>query len=95
MIFVSSLLFLFEIKALVLPNAYNGLKGPTRSRRIRNEIVMKDYPKPNVENTQPYRDATKLSERFSSDLKADSSQKKKNSYYWWWLKWFILCKIFS
>eukprot|EP00633_Aureoumbra_lagunensis_P010211 CAMPEP_0197323594 /NCGR_PEP_ID=MMETSP0891-20130614/70619_1 /TAXON_ID=44058 ORGANISM="Aureoumbra lagunensis, Strain CCMP1510" /NCGR_SAMPLE_ID=MMETSP0891 /ASSEMBLY_ACC=CAM_ASM_000534 /LENGTH=549 /DNA_ID=CAMNT_0042816277 /DNA_START=534 /DNA_END=2183 /DNA_ORIENTATION=- len=38
---------------------------------------MKDYPKPNVENTQPYRDATKLSERFSSDLKADSSQKKK------------------
>lgn len=40
-------------------------------------IVMKDYPKPNVENTDNYRMYNELSSSFKNRLKADSSQKKK------------------
>jgi len=38
---------------------------------------MKDYPKPNVENTDNYRMYNELSSSFKNRLKADSSQKKK------------------
>jgi 15-cis-phytoene desaturase len=38
---------------------------------------MRDYPKPNVENTDNYRQFEKLSKSFSTTLKAEPSQKKK------------------
>jgi len=38
---------------------------------------MKDFPKPNVEDTDNYRYASAMSESFKTTLKADSSQKKK------------------
>lgn len=43
----------------------------------RNSLVMKDFPKPNVENTDNYRNYEKLSKSFSTTLKADESEKKK------------------
>ncbi|KAJ8601442.1 hypothetical protein CTAYLR_005937 [Chrysophaeum taylorii] len=39
-------------------------------------MTMRDFPKPNVENTENYREATRLSSRFTSDLKAAGSPKK-------------------
>ncbi len=38
---------------------------------------MKDFPKPNVENTDNYRNYEKLSTSFRSTLKASPEQKKK------------------
>ena len=49
----------------------------TRSRIHGHElsrIVMKDYPKPNVEDTANYREANRLSEKFSQ-LKGAASPK--------------------
>jgi 15-cis-phytoene desaturase len=43
----------------------------------RHSLVMRDFPKPNVENTANYRDMETLSKSFSTTLKADSSHKKK------------------
>jgi len=40
-------------------------------------LVMKDYPKPNVENTDNYRLFNELSSSFKNRLKSESSQKKK------------------
>lgn len=40
-------------------------------------LVMKDFPKPNVEDTDNYRFATAQSDSFKSTLKASPSQKKK------------------
>ena len=42
-----------------------------------NALVMKDYPKPNVENTDNYRLYEKLSSSFSTTLKSSPSEKKK------------------
>eukprot|EP00956_Cyclotella_meneghiniana_P004371 scaffold5328_cov22-Cyclotella_meneghiniana.AAC.1 len=41
-------------------------------------LVMKDYPKPNVEDTQNYRDATALSQAFTSSLKVKNDAQRKN-----------------
>jgi len=38
---------------------------------------MRDYPKPNVENTDNYREGAALSNRFKTDLKATADTKKK------------------
>lgn len=43
----------------------------------KSTLVMKDFPKPNVENTENYRNYEKLSKSFSTTLKADASEKKK------------------
>jgi 15-cis-phytoene desaturase len=43
----------------------------------KHTIVMKDFPKPNVENTDNYRNYEKLSTSFRSTLKASPEQKKK------------------
>ncbi|KAG7347358.1 phytoene dehydrogenase [Nitzschia inconspicua] len=40
-------------------------------------LVMKDYPKPNVENTDNYRLYNQLSKSFSTKLKAEPGEKKK------------------
>lgn len=41
-------------------------------------LVMKDYPKPNVEDTQNYRDATALSRSFATSLKVTDDSQRKN-----------------
>jgi len=53
--------------------------GPsTASKSSSNSyLVMKDYPKPNVENTDNYRIGNELSSSFKGKLKADGTQKKK------------------
>lgn len=43
----------------------------------RNTLVMKDYPKPNLEDTDNYRAYSALSRSFSTTLKASEGQKKK------------------
>jgi len=45
------------------------------ARRGNEALVMKDFPKPNVENTDPYREGTRLSERFQTDLKCGANKK--------------------
>mmetsp|Transcript_14313 Transcript_14313/g.35939 ORF Transcript_14313/g.35939 Transcript_14313/m.35939 type:complete len:615 (-) Transcript_14313:104-1948(-) len=53
--------------------------GPsTTSKSSSNSyLVMKDYPKPNVENTDNYRIGNELSSSFKGKLRADGTQKKK------------------
>mmetsp|Transcript_12804 Transcript_12804/g.28155 ORF Transcript_12804/g.28155 Transcript_12804/m.28155 type:complete len:617 (+) Transcript_12804:116-1966(+) len=43
----------------------------------KNGLVMKDFPKPNLEDTENYRNYEKLSQSFGSTLKAGAEQKKK------------------
>jgi 15-cis-phytoene desaturase len=43
----------------------------------KSTLVMKDYPKPNVENTDNYRLYNELSKTFSTKLKAQPGEKKK------------------
>lgn len=50
--------------------------GGTVSRKGRN-VWMKDYPKPNVENTENYRIANALSSSFKTTLKSQDKSKKK------------------
>ncbi len=50
--------------------------GSPVSRRGRN-VWMKDYPKPNVENTENYRIANALSSSFKTTLKSQAKSKKK------------------
>jgi len=59
-----------------------GINGPSSTttfpRRGRSTLNMVDYPKPNVENTDNYRQFNELSKSFKNTLKIDeSSQKKK------------------
>lgn len=42
-----------------------------------SNLVMKDYPKPNLENTENYRTYEKLSSSFQTNLKAEPGQAKK------------------
>ena len=42
-----------------------------------SNLVMRDYPKPNVEDTDNYRYAEAMSKSFSTNLKATPEQKKK------------------
>lgn len=44
---------------------------------MKSNLVMKDYPKPNLEDTDNYRAYEQLSKSFRTTLKADSSAKKK------------------
>ena len=67
----------------LLSNLVNGFAPHTRlasgvsNTGSKNALVMKDYPKPNVEDTDNYRLYEALSKSFSTTLKADASQKKK------------------
>ena len=47
------------------------------ARSSRATTVMKDFAKPNVEDTIPYREASTLSDRFPNELYAPAPQKKK------------------
>ena len=53
------------------------LTSPTKTFTNKNALVMRDYPKPNVENTDNYRQYNALSQSFSTTLKASEGQKKK------------------
>lgn len=44
---------------------------------VSSNLVMKDYPKPNVENTENYRTFNALSKSFRTTLKIDDSNQKK------------------
>lgn len=49
------------------------------NRRVsssRLTVIAKDFPKPNVENTDPYREANALSNRFKNDLRVTGNNKK-------------------
>ena len=48
-----------------------------RSTSSSSTIVMKDFPKPNVENTDNYRNYEKLSSSFTTSLKARLPEQKK------------------
>jgi 15-cis-phytoene desaturase len=51
---------------------------PSVSRSTKgSNLVMKDFPKPNVENTDNYRIGQELSSSFRTNLKATEGQKKK------------------
>ena len=54
-------------------NNANTIRQPTKS----SSLVMKDFPKPNVEDTDNYRYAETMSKSFSTTLKASPEQKKK------------------
>ena len=51
----------------------NTIRQPTKS----SSLVMKDFPKPNVEDTDNYRYAESMSKSFTTTLKASPEQKKK------------------
>lgn len=53
------------------------LASPANTIHNRNTLVMKDYPKPNLEDTENYRQYNALSKSFSTTLKASEGQKKK------------------
>mmetsp|Transcript_26723 Transcript_26723/g.45490 ORF Transcript_26723/g.45490 Transcript_26723/m.45490 type:complete len:623 (+) Transcript_26723:111-1979(+) len=65
------------------PHAPLRSKPSSASRNINrpttkaSNLVMRDFPKPNVEDTDNYRFATEMSNSFKTTLKADPSQKKK------------------
>ena len=44
---------------------------------MKSNLVMKDFPKPNLEDTENYRNFEKLSASFSTNLKATPEEKKK------------------
>ena len=49
---------------------------PRSITRARSTIVMKDFPQPNVFDTDPYREGSRLSDRFKTDLQAGDKKKK-------------------
>lgn len=53
------------------------LATPAKTSINRNTLVMRDYPKPNLEDTDNYRQYNALSKSFSTTLKASEGQKKK------------------
>ena len=53
------------------------LATPAKTSINRNTLVMRDYPKPNIEDTDNYRQYNALSKSFSTTLKASEGQKKK------------------
>jgi rhodanese-related sulfurtransferase len=57
---------------------YTRLQTSARNGGASSTLVMKDFPKPNVENTDNYRLYNKLSSSFRTELKVETpSQKKK------------------
>jgi 15-cis-phytoene desaturase len=48
---------------------------PSKASGSSNRLVMKDFPKPNVENTDNYRQFEELSRSFSTTLKSESPKK--------------------
>lgn len=73
----SALLSLLGLAASFAPHTRLVPRKQTVTVQNRHSLVMKDYPKPNVENTENYRNYEALSRSFSTTLKASPSEKKK------------------
>ena len=74
--------FVFATLAALIASAtafapHTRLTSPAKTSVNRNTLVMRDYPKPNVEDTDNYRQYNALSKSFSTTLKASEGQKKK------------------
>jgi len=69
-------LFFFALK---ISDGYQRSALPIQKakRPQQRTLVMKDYPKPNVENTANYREANNLSNRFKNDLRVREGGGKK------------------
>jgi 15-cis-phytoene desaturase len=78
---ISSLVLLSSSSDGFAPHTPVGRVTPTTttktSNNLRSTLVMKDYPKPNVENTDNYRLYNELSKSFSTTLKSSPGEKKK------------------
>jgi 15-cis-phytoene desaturase len=59
------------------PHTRMNVRNAVNGNGNANALVMRDYPKPNVENTDNYRLYEKLSSSFSTGLKSGPSEKKK------------------
>ena len=53
------------------------LASPAKTTINRDTLVMRDFPKPNLEDTDNYRQFNALSTSFKTTLKASEAQKKK------------------
>jgi 15-cis-phytoene desaturase len=73
----ASALALLSLQAVAAFAPHTRLTKNVKTTTSGNTLVMKDYPKPNVENTDNYRMMGALSNSFSTTLKAEPSQKKK------------------
>lgn len=51
--------------------------GSSNQGSMKSNLVMKDFPKPNLEDTENYRNFEKLSTSFRTNLKAGAEEKKK------------------
>lgn len=56
------------LSLITVSNAFRGMVNIHEAKKPRSSVVMKDFPKPNVENTDNFREASKLSQKFK-DLK--------------------------
>ena len=74
---VASLLALLSYDTVSAFAPHTRLTTNLKTTQNANTLVMKDYPKPNVENTDNYRNYEQLSKSFSTTLKASPSEKKK------------------
>jgi 15-cis-phytoene desaturase len=74
-LFVVAAIALWSTVSAFAPHAR--LTTPVASKVQSNTLVMRDYPKPNVEDTDNYRMFEKLSTSFSTTLKSEPSEKKK------------------
>jgi len=84
---------MFKVSSLLLALLASSASGfsphtPVMSRRatsashgnksMKSNLVMKDYPKPNLEDTENYRNFEALSTSFRTNLKATNGEKKKS-----------------
>jgi len=76
-VFVTLTCLVNRMSVAFLPHTRLTVPAAVNNNR-RSALVMKDYPKPNVENTENYRNYQKLSQSFRDSLRVtDPSQKKK------------------
>eukprot|EP00977_Amphora_coffeiformis_P013263 scaffold3421_cov181-Amphora_coffeaeformis.AAC.3 len=74
--------FVFATLAALIASAtafapHTRLTSASKASANKNTLVMRDYPKPNLEDTDNYRQYNALSKSFSTTLKASEGQKKK------------------
>lgn len=65
-----------RLSTFTRPPLRTNTNSPSQRHNRLNGLVMKDYPKPNVEDTDNYREGERLSASFKSTLKCTSNPKK-------------------
>ena len=73
----TSLLALLSYDVVSAFAPHTRLTNNVKTTQSASTLKMVDYPKPNVENTENYRNYEQLSKSFSTTLKAEASEKKK------------------